>query len=82
MTKQILAFVFCFTRELNLYCPLTFSLRPPIHPYLTETLYPPLIPIPPATHRQVVKRFKEKTLYYYIQECLSVQDVKMILHPC
>ena len=33
-----------------------------------------------AYYRQVVKRFKEKMLYYYIQECLSVQDVKMILH--
>ena len=33
-TAQFLAFLFCFTRELNLYTPLTFSLRPPIHPYL------------------------------------------------
>jgi hypothetical protein len=35
-----------------------------------------------AYHKQVVKRRKGKTLYYYIQECLSVQDVKMILYPC
>ena len=47
MTKQILAFLFCFTRELNLYSPLTLTLpsarelkpllppyRPPIRPYL------------------------------------------------
>ncbi len=40
--KQILAFLFCFTRELNLYTPLTFSLRPPIHPYLTH--HPPIHP--------------------------------------
>ena len=26
MTKQILAFLFCFIRELNLYSPLTYSL--------------------------------------------------------
>jgi len=26
MTKQILAFIFCFIRELNQYTPLTFSL--------------------------------------------------------
>jgi hypothetical protein len=26
MTKQILAFLFCFIRELNPHCPLTFSL--------------------------------------------------------
>ncbi len=26
MTKQILAFLFCFTRELTLYSPLTYSL--------------------------------------------------------
>jgi hypothetical protein len=35
MTKQIFPFLFCFTRELNLYTPLTLSLRPPIRPYLT-----------------------------------------------
>jgi hypothetical protein len=34
-----------------------------------------------AYYMQVVKRLKVKTLYYYIQECLSVQDVKLILHP-
>ena len=54
------------------------NLNPPIHPFLKPT-HPP---IPPPTNRQVVKRLKGKTLYYYIQECLSVQDVKMILHPC
>ena len=34
MTKQILAFLFCFKRELNPYTPLSLSLRPlspPIH---------------------------------------------------
>jgi hypothetical protein len=35
-----------------------------------------------AYYKQEVKRLKEKTLYYYVEECLSVQDVKMILHPC
>ena len=35
-----------------------------------------------AHYKQVVKRLKDKALYYYIQECLSVQDVKVILHPC
>jgi hypothetical protein len=34
-----------------------------------------------AYYKQVVKRVKEKTLFSYIQECLSVQDVKMILYP-
>ena len=29
--------LFCFTRELNPYTPLAFSLRPPIHPYLRES---------------------------------------------
>ena len=33
MTKQILPFLFCFIRELNLYSPLTLTLRPPIRPY-------------------------------------------------
>ncbi len=47
--KQILAFLFCFTRELNLYPPLTFSLCLPIHPYLTH--HPPIHPpIHPSTH--------------------------------
>jgi hypothetical protein len=43
MTKQILAFLFCFIRELTLYLPLTLSLTsarelkpytPPLHPSL------------------------------------------------
>ena len=39
MTKQILAFLFCFKRELNLYSPLTltFTLRA-----RTQTFTPPL----------------------------------------
>jgi hypothetical protein len=44
-TAQFFPFLFCFTRELNLYTTLTFSLRPPIHPYLTHRP-----PIPPPTH--------------------------------
>ena len=40
MTKQILAFLFCFTRELNLYPPLTLSL-----PSARELkTYTPLLP--------------------------------------
>ena len=31
MTKQILAFLFCFTRELNLYTP-PYLLPPPTYP--------------------------------------------------
>ena len=48
--STFLAFLFCFTRELKLYSPLTFSLRPPIHPYLTHR--PPIHPSAPpsATH--------------------------------
>ena len=37
-TAHFLPFIFCFIRELNPYTPLTFSLRPPIHPYLTHHL--------------------------------------------
>ena len=44
MTKQILAFLFCFTRELNPYTSLTFSLCPPIHPFLRPPNRPPLPP--------------------------------------
>ena len=35
-TAQFLPFIFCFTRELTLYSPLTLSLRPSIRPYLTH----------------------------------------------
>jgi hypothetical protein len=35
MTKQILAFFFCFIRELTLYSPLTFSLIPRANSNLT-----------------------------------------------
>ena len=35
MTKQILAFLFCFTRELNPHSPLTLSLT--LRPYLTPS---------------------------------------------
>ena len=38
MTKQILAFLFCFIRELNIYTPL-ISILPPTYP-----------PIPPPIH--------------------------------
>ena len=124
MTKQILAFLFCFTRELNPYSPLTsfltrrartqtltLTLRPPIRPYFKKFIFkkifsnvlykykclkprlyktfgfnphpPPTHPsIPPTTYKQVVKQLKEKPLYYYIQECLSVRNVIMILYPC
>ena len=90
MTKQILAFLFCFKRELNLYSPITLTLTsarelkpftPPLHPSLNP--HPSAKSILNSTYyKQVVKRLKGKTLYYYIQECLSVQNVKMILYPC
>ncbi len=47
MTKQILAFLFCFTRELNPYSPLTLTLRENSKPSpsaRTQTLYSPLKP--------------------------------------
>ena len=48
MTKQILAFLFCFTRELNPYSPLTLSL--PLRAR-TQTFTPPLpSPSPPRTN--------------------------------
>ena len=37
MTKQILAFLFCFTRELNPHSPL-MSILPPTHPPIPHTL--------------------------------------------
>ena len=42
MTKQILAFLFCFKRELNPYSPLTYS--------LTSAHKPPLLPHLPCTN--------------------------------
>ena len=75
MTKQ---FFFVFSFYFLLQERAKPTLPPPNHPHPPPT-HPP---IPPPTNRQVVKRFKEKTLYHYIQECLSVQDVKMILYPC
>ena len=93
MTKQIFPFYFLLQerakpilppylhppppRELKPSLPRA-NLNPPNHPHPPPT-HPP---IPTPTNRQVVKRLKEKTLYYYIQECLSVQNVKMILYPC
>jgi hypothetical protein len=41
-TAQFFPFLFCFTRELNLYTPLTLTLCPPIRPYLTHR--PPIHP--------------------------------------
>ena len=88
MTKQIFPFYFLLQERAkpilpplpppspSAPSPPRTNLNPPNHPHPPPT-HPP---IPPPTNRQVVKRLKEKTLYYYIQECLSVQDVKMILH--
>jgi hypothetical protein len=47
MTKQILAFLFYFIRELNLYSPLTYSLT--LHAR-TQTFTPPLPTPSPSTH--------------------------------
>ena len=148
MTKQILAFLFCFIRELNPQSPLISILPPtypPIPPPIHDCAYgalitfdcaygalitlfcecktpaggrqyiyrhPPLRPylgnvaklirrrrislkrdnhpknpsvksiLNSTYYKQVVKRLKGKTLYYYIQECLSVQNVKIILYSC
>jgi hypothetical protein len=41
MTKQILAFLFCFIRELNIYTPL-ISILPPAYPPIPHT--PPAHP--------------------------------------
>ena len=50
MTKQILAFLFCFTRELNLYTPLTYSL------ISARELKPYTPPLPsPSTHLSALK---------------------------
>jgi hypothetical protein len=51
MTKQIFPFLICFIRELNLYSPLTLTLRPPIRPYL----HPP----------PMVARFEAKNFIQY-----------------
>ena len=59
MTKQILAFLFCFIRELNLYSPLTYSLTSArVEPLAQQsqnsktlyTLYTPLISILPPNY--------------------------------
>ena len=55
MTKQILPFLFCFIRELNLYSPLTLTLRPPIRPYLHP---------PPMVARFEAKKFHSIQLNY------------------
>ena len=47
MTKQILAFLFCFKRELNLYPHLrarTQTFTPPLHPSLNPPIRPSLNP--------------------------------------
>ena len=63
MTKQILAFLFCFIRELTLYSPLTYSLSSarelkPYTPPLPSPSTHPTLKIPPskAWHR----RFEQK----------------------
>jgi hypothetical protein len=50
--------------------------------FASQTLHNRKIILNSTYYKQVVKRLKEKPLYYYIQECLSVQNVKMILYPC
>ena len=55
MTKQILAFLFCFTRELNPYTPLTLSLTlrartQTLYLPLTLTLRPPIRPYLPNSN--------------------------------
>jgi hypothetical protein len=42
MTKQILAFLFCFIRELNLYSPLTLTLTS-AHELKTKGFIKPLV---------------------------------------
>ena len=63
MTKQILAFLFCFIRELTLYSPLTLSLRLPIRPYLIH-----------LTLRFIVKQKNyERASNYYSRALMSLQ---------
>ena len=60
MTKQILAFLFCFIRELNPYSPLTFSLpsERELKPFTPPYLHPP----PPLRHDYVMARtFHDRT---------------------
>ncbi len=63
MTKQILAFLFCFIRELTLYSPLTYSLtsarelKPILPPYL---LPPPTYPPIPSTTLLKFVYFEQK----------------------
>ena len=46
---------------------------PPAHAPMVKSI------LNSAPYKHLVKRLVEKTLDYYVQECLSVQDVKMIL---
>ena len=77
MTKQILAFLFCFTRELTLYSPLTYTLtsarelKPPYSP-LTYTLTLRLEPLGslkpvvlPSAHTLNREHRKQRKWYYY-----------------
>ena len=70
MTKQILAFLFCFKRELNPYTPLSLSLRPLSPPSLslrlrhinTPSLNPPIHPfLKPLTLRHPPKAWRSLT---------------------
>ena len=76
MTKQILAFLFCFTRELNLYTPLTFSLRPPIHPYRFSSL---VKQNKKAKICFVIYIAGEKKLLFYIYAVIVKQKKKALL---
>jgi len=60
LTKQILAFLFCFIRELNLYTPLTYSLisarelKPYTSPFKDFVFIKPLVLLlPPPTYPHI-----------------------------
>ena len=88
MTKQILAFLFCFIRELNLYSPLTLTLTsahelkpllPPYpHPHLrarTQTFTPLLHP----SLRQKHGARLSKKFHYNTKEVVTTKPTQVNL---
>ena len=66
MTKQILAFLFCFKRELNPYSPLTYSLTSArVEPLAQQSprLYTPLLPPYPHATATLYSWKKKKRIH-------------------
>ena len=59
MTKQILAFLFCFIRELNPYSPLGARTQNPPPPRANSNLYSPLT-LTLTLRPPMVSRFEQK----------------------